>query len=97
MTEKPIPPDSIEYNRRATVAGLYSQVLRAISRRMLNEEELAHRTGRTVEDVRRRLSSMRGWTLNDVSDFLLACDMEPRIEIKPEESSDNGDVKRAAD
>ena len=90
MSEKPIPPDSIEYNRRATVAGLYSQVLRAISRKMLNEDELAQRTGRPVEAVRRRLASMKGWTLNDVSDFLLACDMEPRIEINPEESSDNG-------
>lgn len=90
MTEKPIPPDSLEYNRRATVAGLYSQVLRAISRKMLNEEELAQRTGRPIDEVRRRLASMRGWTLDDVSDFLLACDMEPRISITPEEPSDNG-------
>lgn len=90
MNEKPIPPDSLEYNRRATVAGLYSQVLRAISRRMLNEDELAARTGRSVEAVRRRLASLQGWTLNDVSDFLLACDIEPRVSITPEEPSDNG-------
>ena len=89
MTDKPIPPDSLEYNRRATVAGLYSQVLRAISRRMLNEQELAERTGRSVEDVRRRLGSMRGWTLNDVSDFLLACDIEPNVTITPAESPHN--------
>lgn len=80
MSEQ-LSQDSREFAVRGTAAGLYSQVMLAVSRSRLTVEKIALRIGRDPARVRQKFRSARGWTLADVSDFLLAVNCEPEIRI----------------
>ena len=77
---QPLPTDAVVFARIALAHRFYSIVLSCFARRSattgLTVEDIANRLGIKPLTVRKRLSSPDGWTLETVSDLLLAMGYE---------------------
>lgn len=86
LTNDPISQDALHFARRATAARVYASVLSVFIGRCQNcgfsIGELAKRLGKPAADIAELMDQPDRWSLDTVSDLLLAmgCEMAPRIQ-----------------
>lgn len=81
-----IPAGRLAYFRTRLRNRLHDLVLREFRRqetRGLTRAEIARRIGRKPEQITRWLASPGNWTLDTVSDLMLAMGAEPKVETWP--------------
>ena len=81
---KPIPVGKIEYFRARLRSRLHQLVLEEFLRqkdRGLSQKDLAKRIGKRADQVSRWLGAPGNWTLDTVSDLLIAMGAEPDFKV----------------
>ena len=80
-----IPPSKLAYFRRRLSNHIYATVLKEFLRLekagLISRAKLAQRIGRRPEQITRWLGSSGNWTIETLSDLLLAMKCEPSISI----------------
>lgn len=87
LEDKPIPIGKLSYFRERFRDHLYELVVEEFLKREaegLKRADLARRIGRRPEQITRWLNSPGNWTLETVSDLVLAvCKAEPKVRLQP--------------
>lgn len=87
LSGEPIPPEKLGFFRERFRSRLYETVLAEFIRAQahgLTKSEVAKRIGRRPEQITRWLGAPGNWTLETVSDLLLAISKaEPEIAVSP--------------
>ena len=79
----PIPLGKRAYFGERLKNRLYDLIITEFMKRGLSKADLARRTGRRPEQITRWLGSPGNWTLDTVSDLLLAMGAELQVGISP--------------
>ncbi len=94
LGDEKIPAAKLAYFRRRLSNHVYAAVvnefLKLEKAGLINRAELAKRIGRRPEQVTRWLGSSGNWTIETVSDLLLAMKCEPLVSIAPLPTANTG-------
>jgi DNA-binding phage protein len=83
LSDDPIPVGKRAYFAERLKNRLYDLIVSEFKKRGLSKADLARRTGRKPEQVTRWLGSPGNWTLDTISDLLIAMGSELDVGIAP--------------